>query len=345
MGLSCVTSRRVAGAGVLALAMLMTSAARAQPEDPKGRAQELFQQGLAAVDAGDCAQAIPLFQRSQATYPARGTLLNLAGCEAKLGKVASAWQHLKELVGQLEPSDPRLAVAREKMAALEPRIPRLVIEVAPGAPNPMTIALSGSPLPAGSLGADLPVDPGDHVLVVTWPGGATGETRVSLAEGVRQVVRLEPRSAQQRPAPAVSRPIPAPVANQLHPKPAAKPPGLQPNAPDSPPTDRRPLGFVIGGIGLAAVGVGAVTGILAIGVKSDLEETCPVPSACSQEGQGLASKGEALTTTGTITFLAGLAFIGGGIALVLTSPVSSKTTAFVPAALPGGGGAVFRGRF
>ena len=330
MGLIGSSSRYAAGAMALALVTLVASPASAQEEDLKTRAQELFQQGLAAVDAGDCARAVPLFRRSQAMFSARGTLLNLADCEIKLGKVASAWKHLNELVALLAPGDPRLVVAQEKITALEPRVPRLVLEVPSGAPSPRAILMDGDPLPNGSIGAELPVDPGDHVLTITWPESKPEETRVSLAEGARLVMRLEPSAPQ---------PQPAPVA-----KPTA-PPALVADSPP-PPSYRRPLGFVVGGVGLAAIGVGAVTGILAIGTKSDLEAECPDPSSCrTVEGRDLASKGEALTTTSTVAFIVGLAGLGSGIALVLTAPDSPKPIALAPAALPGGGGAVLRGRF
>jgi hypothetical protein len=330
MGLIGSISRCAAGAMALAFVTLVASPASAQQEGLKVRAQKLFQQGLAASDVGDCARAIPLFRRSQATFAARGTLLNLADCEAKLGQVASAWKHLKELIAQLAPGDPRLAVAQEKMTALEPRVPRLVIEAPSSGPSPTAILMDGDPLPNGSIGAELPVDPGDHVLTVTWPGSKTEETRVLLAEGARQVVRLVPPASQ---------PLAAPVA-----KPTTPPPLVADSQPS--PSYRRPLGFVVGGIGIAAIGVGAVTGILAIGTKSDLEAECPDPLSCKTvEGRDLASKGETLTTTSTVTFVLGLAGLGGGIVLVLTSPDSPTSTALAPAALPGGGGAILRGRF
>ena len=325
-----MTSRCTVGALALAFVTLVASPASAQQDDLKARAQELFQQGLAAVDAGDCARAVPLFRRSQEMFSARGTLLNLADCEIKLGKVASAWKHLKELIAQLAPGDPRLAVAQEKMTALEPRVPRLVIEAPSGAAMaPTVILIDGDPLPAGSIGAELPVDPGDHVLAVTWPGSKIEETRVSLAEGARQVVRLAPSASQPRVAP-VAKPTAPPL-------PAADS--------QSPPSYRRPLGFVVGGIGIAAIGVGAVTGILAIGTKSDLETECPDPLACTPAGRDLASKGAALTTTSTVAFAMGLVGLGGGLVLVLTSPDSPKSTALAPAVLPGGGGAILRGHF
>ncbi|WP_437753257.1 tetratricopeptide repeat protein [Sorangium sp. So ce1389] len=306
----------------------------AQPKAPKDAAYELFQQGLVLAEAHDCPRAIPLFRKSQETYPARGTLYNLALCEREIGQVASAWRHLKELLPQLEPGDPRLPTAKQELTSLEPRLPRLVLELAQGAPAPAELLLDRAPLPQGSVGSELPVDPGDHVLVVRWADGRQTETRVSLPEGARKDVRLEPP-----PAAAAATP-PAPVPD------AAQAPSPPPDAPSTPPSSgRRTLAFAIGGVGAAALGVSLITGGLALGTKGDLEEECPTPSRCSDDGMSLSSRGQTLTTTSTVLGAVGLVGLGAGVVLLLTAPEQGTSVALTPALLPGGGGALLRSRF
>ncbi|WP_437924866.1 preprotein translocase subunit TatA [Sorangium sp. So ce291] len=323
--------------GVLSLALLcaMSHAAAAQPNNPRAAdAQALFEQGRAAVEARDCARAIPLFRKSQETYPARGTLFNLAQCEAELGRIASATQHYRELLTQLTPGDPRLPIAQQRLTELEPRLPRLVLELAQGAPAPAELLLDRAPLPQTSVGSELPVDPGDHVLVVRWADGRQTETRVSLPEGARKEVRLEP-------PPAAAAPPPAPVPD------AAQAPSPPPDAPATPPSSgRRTLAFAIGGVGAAALGVSLVTGGLALGTKGDLEEECPTPSRCSDDGMSLRSRGQTLTTASTVLGAVGLVGLGAGVVLLLTAPEQGSTSvALTPAILPGGGGALLRSRF
>ncbi|MGK3986274.1 preprotein translocase subunit TatA [Sorangium sp. So ce136] len=327
--------------GVLSLALLcaMSHAAAAQPSNPRAAdAQALFEQGRAAVEARDCARAIPLFRKSQETYPARGTLFNLAQCEAELGRIASATQHYKELLTQLTPGDPRLPIAQQRITELEPRLPRLVIELAQGAPAPAELLLDRAPLPQASVGSELPVDPGDHVLVVRWADGRQTETRVSLPEGARKDVRLEPPPAAARAA-AAPPPAPAPAAEQA--------PSSPPDAPSAPPSSgRRTLAFAIGGVGAAALGVSLITGGLALGTKGDLEEECPTPSRCSDGGMSLSARGQTLTTASTVLGAVGLVGLGAGVVLLLTAPAQGSTSvALTPAILPGGGGALLRSRF
>ncbi|XXX74217.1 preprotein translocase subunit TatA [Sorangium sp. So ce134] len=312
----------------------MSHTASAQPNDPKTQAQELFEQGRAAVEARDCARAIPLFRRSQATYPSRGTLLNLAQCEADLGRVASAWQHFRELLTQLTPGDPRLPITQQRIADLEPRLPKLVVQVADGAPAPSEVLLDQAAMPQASLGSELPVDPGDHVIVARWADGRQAEARVSVAEGARKDVRLEPPPVAAAPPPPV-RASDAPQA-----------PSPPPDAPPPPASSaRRTLAFVVGGVGVAALGGSLITGGLALGAKGDLEKECPDPSRCSDEGMSLKSRGQTLTTTSTVLGAIGLAGIGAGLVLFLTAPEQGTSVAFTPAILPGGGGALLHSRF
>lgn len=312
----------------------MSNVASAQPDDPKARAQELFEQGRAAVEAGDCVHAIPLFRRSQATYPSRGTLLNLAECEANLGRVASAWQHFRELLTQLTPGDPRLPITQQRIAEIEPRVPKLVVELAEGAPA-AELFLDHAPLPQASVGSELPVDPGNHTVVARWSDGRQTDATVRIGEGAREVVRIELPPATGAPPPPATAVSTAPQASS--------PPPDTASAPSS--SGRRTLAFVVGGVGAAALGGSLLMGGLALGTKGDLEEECPTPSRCSERGMSLRSRGQTLTTTGTVLGVLGLAGIGAGVVLLLTAPEQGTSVALTPAILPGGGGALLRSHF
>ncbi|WP_438015186.1 hypothetical protein WMF18_30470 [Sorangium sp. So ce315] len=140
------------------------------------------------------------------------------------------------------------------------------------------------------------------------------------------------------------------------PESAVRPPALEsaaPQAPSPPPHDasgspssgRRSLAFVIGGVCAAALGGSLITGGLALGTKGELEEECPTPSQCSDRGMSLRSRGQTLTTAGSVLGALGLAGIGAGLVLLLTTPEQGTSVALAPAILPGGGGALLRSRF
>ncbi|WP_437721892.1 tetratricopeptide repeat protein [Sorangium sp. So ce861] len=328
------TRGRSAICGALSLAVVCAAhAASAQTKAPKDEAYDLFQQGLALAEAHDCPRALPLFRKSQALYASRGTLYNLALCEREIGQVASAWRHFKELLPQLEASDPRLSSTQQQLTELEPRLPRLIVTLADGAPAPSEVVLDWAAMPQASLGSELPVDPGDHLLVARWADGRQAEARVSVDEGARKDVRLEPPPVAAAPAPV--RASDAPQA-----------PSPPPDAPPPPASSaRRTLAFVVGGVGVAALGGSLITGGLAIGVKGDVEKECPEPSQCSDEGMSMRSRGQTLTTTSTVLGAIGLAGLGAGLVLFLTAPEQGTSVALTPAILPGGGGALLHSRF
>ncbi|WP_441291464.1 tetratricopeptide repeat protein [Sorangium sp. KYC3313] len=316
----------------LSLTVLCASyAASAQPKAPKDAAYELFQKGVALAEAHNCPHALPLFRQSQALYESRGALYNIALCEGEVGQVASAWRHFKELLPQLKPGDPRLPTTKRQLIELEPRLPRLVIRVADGAPAPSEVLLDQGAMPQASLGSEFPVDPGAHEFVARWADGRQAEAHVSVAEGARKDVRLEP-------SPLVAAPPPVPLSDAPQ---AHSPP------PDAPPASRtrQTLAFVVGGVGVAALGGSLVTGGLAIGAKGDLEKECPDPAQCSGEGMSRKSRGQTLTTTSSVLGAIGLAGLGAGVVLLLTAPEQGTSVALTPAILPGGGGALLHSRF
>src|SRR5262245_31877335 len=67
-------------------------AARAQESQLSVSAAEaLFEEGRSALAAGDLDLACARFRESNRLDPAVGTVLNLADCEEKRGKLATAW--------------------------------------------------------------------------------------------------------------------------------------------------------------------------------------------------------------------------------------------------------------
>ncbi len=79
--------RRLLG---LAIALSVCFAGTAQAGD-KALAESLFESGRQLMDEGKFAEACDKFQSSNDEDPSPGALINLAGCQEKLGKTASAW--------------------------------------------------------------------------------------------------------------------------------------------------------------------------------------------------------------------------------------------------------------
>jgi len=199
--------------------------ARAGGRDPAA-AEVLFRDGRARMEAGDVAGACPKFAESLRLDYAPGSLLNLAACEERLGRLASAWQHYVQLSELLPPSDERRGYARERAATLERRLPRLTIRLTKrelGA----RVSRDDVELGSASLGEPLPVDPGEHRVVVDAPGRAAAQFFVTVREGERRVLDVAP-------------------------------------APPPPTNGQRNVGWVVGGAGVVSVATGAYFGVRAI---------------------------------------------------------------------------------
>src|ERR1700722_8770166 len=150
----------------------LATSAEAQPRDNGAAATALFLQGREAIDRGDYVTARAKLEESLALDPsAAGTLINLALCDEKTGRLAHAWQDLRHALDLLAPGDSRrMAYVRDRLKAIEPLVPQLTLRLSPGAPAETRVVRAGVELGAGGLGSPLPAEPGQTEVVVTAPG-------------------------------------------------------------------------------------------------------------------------------------------------------------------------------
>lgn len=288
--------------------------ASAQPRDPAA-AEALFDAGRAALQAKDYDAACPKFRESYELDPAPGALLNLGDCEERRGKVATAWSIFRELARDLPANDDRRPIAQSRAAALEARVPRLTIRLAPGAPADTAVQRAGVPVGAGSLGSPLPVDPGEVQVTAAAPGRKQKTFTVQLAEGAQ----IELLVAPEEPAAA------ADAGPALPPKTGPQGAGRSP---------WRTVGWISAGVGAVGIGVGAVFGARAIGKKGDAEAYCDRDNVCQGEGIKLQKQGVTAGTISTVAFLVGAAALGTGAVLVFTAPSSGQASSGQASAAP-----------
>lgn len=304
-------------AAVLASAALITPA-RAVAQDvhyDATLAQTLFEEGRRLMEAKDYAQACPKLAESQRLRPGTGTLLNLALCNEGLGKTATAWGQFKEALfaSKKEGNEARVAFAQEHIAALEPRLSRIQLD-AENTPG-LVVRVDGMEIPAAALGTPIPIDPGTHEIEATAPGYTVWSTTTQIGD------------SGDLKAIAVPKLVPVPASN------TAAPPPPKPTPADGAPrgggSGLRTAGFVIGGAGVAALGLGAVFGILAAGQASSAEDDpalCP-NKRCSPRGREEINAAKTKATVSTFGIGVGLAAISAGAILVLSSGPSSTAGA------------------
>src|SRR5215510_5737479 len=159
IGLICV--------GMISAAYPVADAGTEPSAADKSLATALFKEGRALVDQGHVAEGCRKLEESQRLDPGGGTLLNVALCHEKEGRTATAWTEFTEALGIAKKDDrpQRIELAQTHIAALEPTLSRLVIQVPEGSDLPeLEIKRDGSPLRRAAWGSPMPVDPGDHQI-------------------------------------------------------------------------------------------------------------------------------------------------------------------------------------
>lgn len=274
--------------GLIVLALGLSCAAPARAAGTAA-AQALFEQGRAAMKDGNYVKACSKFRESQRLDPEPGTMLNLALCEEKRGKLATAWDLYHGAIDKLPAGDERIKVAQDRADALEKRLPKLTVKLAEDAPAGTTVKRDDMKLESGSLGAPLPVDPGAHTIVASAPGHAPRTFKVQLAEGESQTLQVEPGAAG------------AAVGGED---------GTGARGGSS-----KTLGYVFGGIGVAGVVVGSVTGIMAIAKHSTVTDPAHCDQStrvCDSTGASAASSGKTLGAITTASYIVGAVGLGAG---------------------------------
>jgi hypothetical protein len=285
---------------------LFAVAPGASAQAAEGIAETLFNEGRLALEWGELDVACEKLRESDRLDPANGTKFNLADCEEKRGRLASAFELYQKLSVSLPANDERRPYVTQRAAELETRVPRLVIALAPGAPPDTQVKLGSLTLTAASFGSYLPIDPGTVTLVASSP--ASSRTyKVTLKEGERKTVEVTP----------LAEPKPAAAKGASAAKPAqAEKKQEQPQGSGG----TRTLGFVLGGVGAAGLIFGTVTGIMTISKKNEGDENCNDDlKLCNQRGFDANESARTLGVMSTVGFVVGAAGLGAGAYLLLTS--------------------------
>jgi hypothetical protein len=337
-----------ASIGCSIIASILSLAGPASAQSDSAAARALFSEGRQLMTAEKYSEACPKFEESLRLDPGMGTQFNLAHCWEKIGRTASAWALFLDVAAAARAGNQpqREAAAKERAAALEPKLTRLRIEVPEPAPD-AKIFRDDQEVGKAAWGTAMPVDPGDHVIRVT-------------AEGKKewtQDVKVPPTSRTFS--------VTVPALEDLAVAQASPPPDRHEIASDtSSPHDNGSSGgggsskvpaLVIGGIGIAGLAVGTVFAVQGYSDNQQALKLCHVGDSgndCPNKPEH--DKHDQLVDDAKRELLIGWVAIGVGGAAVVTSAVmlltggeSSDSAAFdvAPLWLAGGAGATVSGRF
>jgi hypothetical protein len=327
--------KTVAFALGLAVSFQVTSAHAAEPREQQ-LAQALFDEGRQLMEAKRYGDACPKLAESQRLDPGGGTLLNLAVCHEKEGKLASAQAELHDALSLAirDGRKDRQDLARERLAVVEPKVPRVSVVVAPEAEvDGLEVKLDGLVLRRAAWGVAAPVDPGLHRVEATAPGLRTFRVDVPIDVAEKKTVRVPSLSSTGDPGPPVV--VTAPPSTTT----AAAPTG-------SAPVEKvrmNPLFYAA--IGVAVVGgvVAAVTGEVALSANSTAKDGCNFDRHYCKDQASIDAASRARTMAWVSTGALAVGVAGAVGILVIPANRAGTTVGFAPA--PGGGSLQLRGSF
>lgn len=261
------------------------------------------------------AEACEKFESSQSLDPAVGTLMNLADCNERITRTASAWAQFREAAALAERSNDgrRARAAAQRASALEPKLARLrIVTTALPADHGFTVRVNDRELAAAAWDTAMPVDPGVQTVVVQGEGYVswTGQEDVAVGKEVTMVV------PKPKAAPVITAALPAPEVTAVDTATSSerKASAAMGN------TSRAGVWFA-GGATAAAVVVGGAFAYLAHDRWSGVSTGCRLSGACTSQERSEAKNAKSAGTISTIAFAsAGVAAILTGILWLQQSP-------------------------
>jgi PEGA domain len=274
----------------LVLGLGISGAAHGQAAADVALARDLFREGVDLAQAGRWDEARERYRRSLALKRAPLTLYSLGVAQQQTGRLVDAIESFRAFLAEREAENPVTMPyeqpARDAIAALEKRVARLDIEILPAATKGVRLEVDGTVVPEAALGLPRPVDPGEHVVVVTAEGHRAARTTAKLGEGERAKVTL-----------------------RLEPAPGPRPLSGPPVSSDGP-SRALPVALLASGGTLFAAGLGV--GLAGVGAAA---------SAPTRDGPQ-ATSARTLSLAGDIAGGVGLAVLGVGTVLMILTPAN-----------------------
>lgn len=311
------SSRRLLRAAALAMTCLVVSAAAvAEPSAAqKETARGLMAEGRELRDAGDLRGALKRFSAADSMMRVPTTGFEVASTQAQLGQLVEARETLRRVLSvPRSPDDPEpFNEARSKAQQLDQQLLarigalRFVITGA----KKVDVSVDGEDVPRAALNMPFRVNPGRHVVLA----------RAGAREQRREIIAVEAETVDVQVTLAEE----APDADH----PAAAPPPESPSPPEAPrklPT----LAYVGGGVAVAGVLAGAVTGISAISHRNAARKDC-VDGECPPSTWSDLDKAHSMATASTVSFAVGAIGVAVAVTSLLLDQKPDRKRAFLVA--------------
>jgi tetratricopeptide (TPR) repeat protein len=313
----------VCAGGLALLCLAQPRPAGAQPSTTSEAtnldiARSIAVTGREAFNAGDYETALAMFRKAYQLYPAPTVALYEARTLERLGLLLEALEAYSRTTRVEVPTHApaqfaeAIAAAREESAALGARVPKLVLVlrgVAPDDPN-LSVSVNGRTLDRAQLAQPQQLNPGTYRIA-----GSAGVDRRFNTE-----VTLVPSQSRRVVVNLASSPS-DPLGGDAD--------GAASGAIESEPSRHHSipvLAYVAGGVGVAGIGAGVITGLLASNKYDEAERLCE-DHRCAAGTPGLDAV-DAFRTwrmVSSVSYGVGAAGIAAGVVLWLTASGDDET--------------------
>lgn len=282
------------------------------PEQDKAQARQLYEQAAADMAAHAYDRACPRFEEASKLDPLHvRTLISLATCEDRWGKLVSAQQRL-ELARALavdQGATEKIAEIDKLSADVKKRIPRLKILLAPRFAKAREVAVfrSGVVVSKADFGKAVPLNIDTYELTASSPDAGVWNTKIQMKAGHTAEITIGG----------------AKEASYLTNEAADELAGGDSNGRTG--GTGRVLGFTGLGLGAAGIAAGSILGGLAISKNNASDDGhCDAANRCDLVGIQLRRDAQGYATASTALFAVGGVLLVGGIVLVAVSPAKTN---------------------
>jgi hypothetical protein len=309
--------------------MISPAAAETSEEEENARheaARVAGEAGLKLYSATRWQEAFEAFQRAESAFHAPTLVLYMAHCQRMRGKLIDARTLYQQVVSEaLGPGAPNQfltaqLLARGELDRIRRRISGVVLTIKGASADRVRITVDGAPLPT-STGTPQDLDPGEHTLTATAPGAAPIQRTITLTEGATTELELAFQAPSgptantdaiqpldpSRPSTASGSPLPSSSTELQSPHPSVFQ-GIPRSA------------WVAFSVGAAGIGVGTVTGVVALNQASDIKAICAPLRRCPASERARVDTAGRTADASTIGLLLGGAGVATGVVLWLVLP-------------------------
>jgi hypothetical protein len=242
---------------------------------------------------------------------------HLGLCEEQLGQLIEALNDFER--AKIEAAEQRVATvaeeAPEHAARVRARVPKVVL-VVPSNAIDAKVTIDDQPISPALTARPVPLNPGDHVIVVRAPGRIWSE-RVGLAE--REEKRLQVVFSPAPAEPVAAAPAPALAADR------GRTEGKIAARADLASRPSRTLGWVGVGVGGAALVGAGISVIVRAGALREIEDQCPTHENCPPSLRDSQSRARTFGALGIGLGVAGVAAAAVGIVFLTRPDPASKS--------------------